>query len=413
MKILISHPTGNANVRAIASGLEAKGMLYELNTSIASFPNNFWYKLGGIDGLSDFRRRSFNPVLQPFTICHPFGELGKAFAKKLRFNALVKHETGWFSTDKIYQSFDKKVSKRLKKAKKNGATAIYAYEDGALETFIEAKKLGLKCIYDLPIAYHETLQQILNEESEKRPIWANTLGGGVLDSPEKLARKKRELELADVVVVASDFVRNSLPKWALAKKIIQSPFGTPVINGDIQTSTKDGGKIRVLFAGSMTQRKGLADLFDAINLIDKNKVELVVLGSLAAPLSFYKEQATFTYEKTRPQKEVLALMQSCDIFCLPSLVEGRALVMQEAMSQGLPIIITPNTGGEDLIITESTGFLVPIRNPVAIAQKINWFIDNQHCITEMGENGKIHAAKYSWEKYAEIITNALAIYMNE
>jgi glycosyltransferase involved in cell wall biosynthesis len=100
-------------------------------------------------------------------------------------------------------------------------------------------------------------------------------------------------------------------------------------------------------------------------------------------------------------------MQSCDIFCLPSLVEGRALVMQEAMSQGLPIIITPNTGGEDLIISGCTGFLVPIRNPEAIAQKINWFIDNKCRIAKMSKKAKNHALKYSWENYAETICKSL------
>ena len=70
-------------------------------------------------------------------------------------------------------------------------------------------------------------------------------------------------------------------------------------------------------------------------------------------------------------------MRTCDIFCLPSIVEGRALVIQEAMSQGLPIIITANTGAEDLVVAEETGFLVPIRNAEAIAEKINWFITNR------------------------------------
>jgi hypothetical protein len=150
--IVLSHPTGNANVRAIANGLVSKQMLYEFNTTIAAFPNNFWYRLGGIKGLSDFRRRSFNPVLQPYTKGHPYGALGRAVASKLGLASLLKHETGRFSIDKIYQNFDKQVSKRLVKAKRNGATAVYAYEDGALETFLEAKKIGLECIYDLPIA---------------------------------------------------------------------------------------------------------------------------------------------------------------------------------------------------------------------------------------------------------------------
>jgi glycosyltransferase involved in cell wall biosynthesis len=405
--IVLSHPNGNANLRAIAVGLEAKGLLYEFNTTIAAFPDNFWHRLGGINILSDFRRRSFNPVLQSYTICHPFGQLGRAFANKVGLSFLTTHETGRYSTDQIYQRFDKQVSKRLVKAKHGGATAVYAYEDGALETFLEAKKLGLKCIYDLPIAYHETLQNIMQEEEVRRPEWSQTLGGGVKDSSSKLLRKKKELELADTIVVASDFVRNSLPKWALSKKIIQSPFGTPATSTTIKTKKREGNRLRVLFAGSMTQRKGLADLFDAIQLVDQTKVELVVLGSLAAPMSFYSKKALFTYEKTRSHREVLELMNSCDVFCLPSLVEGRALVMQEAMSQGLPIIITPNTGGEDLVIAEVTGFLVPVRNPEAIALKIMWFIEHRSKLLDMKKASVLKAQQYSWESYANNIINQI------
>src|SRR5690606_39238450 len=98
-----------------------------------------------------------------------------------------------------------------------------------------------------------------------------------------------------------------------------------------------------------------------------------VLGSMQSSFDFYKDKIKrgFIYEKGRPHEEVLKLMKSCDVFCLPSIVEGRALVMQEAMSQGLPLIITPNTGGEDLIKNGETGFLVPIRSPEVIAEKIN------------------------------------------
>jgi len=100
-------------------------------------------------------------------------------------------------------------------------------------------------------------------------------------------------------------------------------------------------------------------------------------------------------------------MRTCDVFCLPSIVEGRALVMQEAMSQGLPLIITANTGGEDLIIKGETGFLVPIRSPEAIARKLTWFLKNRAEIPEMGRKAHEHAAKYTWEKYARTIISEL------
>lgn len=410
MKIVVSHPTGNTNVRGIVEGLHDKNMLYQFYTTIACFPNNFWDKAANIKGLGDLKRRSYKPELQPLTKQYPFRELGRTFANRFGFKALIKHETGRFSTDKIYASFDKYVATNLKEAKKNGATAVYAYEDGALETFIEAKKIGLTCIYDLPIAYHETLQNELKKELDKNSSWASTLGGGIKDSQKKLGRKKKELELAEIVVVASDFVRNSLPKWALNKKIIQSPFGTPNSRNGLTHEKKENKRLKVLFVGSMTQRKGLKDLFNAIKHVDKDKVELVVLGSLVKPLSFYKNIVEFTHKKTRPHKQVLELMRSCDVFCLPSLIEGRALVMQEAMSQGLPLIITANTGGEDLIQEGETGFLVPTNDSEAIANKIKWFVDNKAKIKSMGEKAKNHAMTYTWENYSKKIIREISVY---
>ena len=58
--------------------------------------------------------------------------------------------------------------------------------------------------------------------------------------------------------------------------------------------------------------------------------------------------ADFTYEPPRPHHEVLQLMKTCDVLVLPSIVEGRALVQQEAMSCRLPVIATRNAGADDL-----------------------------------------------------------------
>ena len=115
-------------------------------------------------------------------------------------------------------------------------------------------------------------------------------------------------------------------------------------------------------------------------------------------MEFYRgELKDFTFEAGRPNAGVLELMRSCDVFCLPSLAEGRALVMQEAMSQGLPLLITPNTGGEDLIEEGVTGFLVPIRRPDQIAEKISWFADNRAALPQMSRAAQNKASQLTWE----------------
>ena len=409
--IIFSHPTGNANVRAIVNKFASQKMLYRFYTSIASYPGNFWFYLGGYSPFTELRRRTFDKGLEKYTNTFPWMDLGRSLVHKMGLKQLYEFEKGFFSVDNIYKVIDKRVAADLLAAKKNGVKAVYAYEDGALETFIRAKELGLICIYDLPIAYWEIGRKLMKEEALRLPQWALTLGGGILDSEAKLERKTRELELADVIVGPGSFVINSLPEWSKYKIKIVSPFGSPENNYEKKTSNSNLDiPLRVLFVGSMGQRKGLGDLFEAINLLNGTAIELVVLGSLLAPMDFYRSQLlNFTYEPGRSHKEVLKLMRSCDVFCLPSIVEGRALVVQEAMSQGLPIIITSNTGGEDLVIEGETGFLIPIRSPNMIAEKIKWFVENREQVIIMGEKAVKHSQKYTWDNYSDTIVEQLKL----
>ena len=100
-------------------------------------------------------------------------------------------------------------------------------------------------------------------------------------------------------------------------------------------------------------------------------------------------------------------MRTCDLLVLPSIVEGRALVQQEAMACGLPLIVTPNAGGDDLIAEGETGFLVPIRSPEAIAEKINWFAMNRGCINGMAIAAQKRASEFTWSGYGGKILAAI------
>jgi glycosyltransferase involved in cell wall biosynthesis len=407
--LLFSHPTGNANVRAALIGLLEAGLLGEFHTAIATYPGNGWDFLAKSNWGRELKRRSFDVRLRAFTVQHPCRELGRMLAGRLNLPQLNRHETGVFCIDKVFQAQDLLVAGRLRKSPES-FSGVYAYEDGALKTFTTAKETNLRRVYDLPIAYWRTLRQLLAEEAERLPNWKATLGGGVNDSETKLDRKTKELELAEVVICPSLFVARSIPEpLRIKRKIVIAPFGSPQTSLCKHTiSTNAGRKLRVLFAGSMGQRKGLGDLFAAIRLVKRSDVELVVMGSPQVPMEFYRNEfKEFIYEPNRPHDEVLKLMRSCDVFCLPSIVEGRALVVQEAMSQGLPLIITPNTGGEDLIIEGTTGFLIPIRRPDLIAERIAWFADHRAMLSEMSRAAETKARELTWDGYGKIIAGAV------
>ena len=401
--ILLSHPTGNEFVRAALEAFDSAGMLGEFWTTVR------WNSNSKINDVLPPRlremlqRRSFPGSIRSRTHVVPLREMVRLFAGAIGVTS--KHETGWFSADAVLRELDRKVADRLRKIDK--CDSVYAYEDGALETFRAARERGFKRIYDLPIAYWETSQRLLREEAERYPDWEPTLGG-TRDSDEKLSRKTQELELAELVVCPSRFVLESLPPEACAQKqCLIVPFGSPDV--DLRNdASKSSGRLRVLFAGALTQRKGLADLFEAMKLVNSKQIELVVMGSLLRPLSWYRDRfADFVYEPPRPHGEVLRLMQSCHVFVLPSIVEGRALVQQEAMACRLPVIATKNAGADDVVVDGETGFLVPIRSPEAIAEKIGWCASNRSLVDGMGIAARARASQFTWRAYGETLVAAV------
>lgn len=407
--IVLCHPTGNANVRAVLHALERAGLLARFVTTIGWSKKSYPLLAENIHGKL---RRNYALPAEKIDI-HPLREAVRLLAGSLRLTRLTKRESAWASFDQVGQSLDRETARRLRRGNYGAnVRAIYAYEDCAEQSFIAARDLGLHRIYDLPIAYWETVQRLLREEAQRYPEWEATLGG-TRDSEPKLLRKTRELALAELVVCPSKFVLESLPEEAMkSKRTIVAPFGSPIVDfaeADGRRQRADTGEpLRVLFAGALTQRKGLADLFAAMKMIDSSRIELVLMGSLLRPLNWYRRQfSNFIYEAPRAHAEVLRLMQSCDVFVLPSIVEGRALVQQEAMACGLPLITTRNAGGDDLIVEGQTGFLLPIRSPEAIAEKLTWFLANRSRIPDMNVAAQARARELTWRGYGNAIIAAI------
>jgi len=403
-------------VRAVLAALEEQQILQTFCTTLAVQPEDGPLKMLPARLRRQLTRRGYT-LPRGTVVRFPVREVVRHIANALHLSALTTHETGWASVDAVCRGLDYDAAHLLRtQSWRTALSGVYCYEDCARQTFQAAKEHGLTCFYDLPIAYWETAQRLLEEEAARWPEWEPTLGG-TRDSKAKLARKTEELALADVVLTPSRFVLDSLPAQIRTQKpCYVTEFGSPSVpvadsDADVSAPTSKGRVeqqrcLRVLFVGSMTQRKGLADLFAAMKLLNRADVELVVMGSPLAPLEFYHRQyPAFQYEAPRPHAEVLALMRSCDVFALPSIVEGRALVQQEALACGLPLIVTPNAGGEDLIEDGQTGFLVPIRSPEAIAEKIAWFAENRDALPQMRRNAVAKAAEYTWDRYGNRIAD--------
>jgi glycosyltransferase involved in cell wall biosynthesis len=377
--ITVSHPTVNEYVRALVCALDRHGVLQKFHTTIA------------------FGQRSVD-VARYKIRQHPHREILRLLGQRLRQDWLIHHESGWASVDAVAQEFDRNVSKSLVEG-----CGVYCYEDSALATFRAAGRMGIKRYYELPILYFEASQKLLREEAARYPEWEPTLLA-TRDSDAKLERKSAELQLAELVICPSRWVQRSLPPGI---RSLIAEYGCPTPQA-LNRRRREKSRLKVLFVGAMTQRKGLADLFLAMKSLNRADVELMILGRPLVSFAFYRQSyPNFVYQAPRPVAQIRDLMLSCDVLVLPSIVEGRAMVQMEALSCGLPIVVTPNAGAEDLVEQGRTGFLVPIRAPETLAERLNWIADHRDWADDMRSVILEKARQSGWQRYTDKVLSAI------
>lgn len=411
--IIASHPTGNANSRQAMQALAEVGLLAELHTSIATFQGNMLGRISGLPGFGELRRRTYPSSLQPFIRMHPWREAVRLASLRFGWTSLVERERGWASIERVYAGIDKRASRAVKGLKPDG---VYSYEDGALETFRAASGIGAKCLYDLPIGYWRAARRILQEEAERRPEWAVTLGG-LQDSATKLSRKDEELGLADLILVASTFTKQTLEECPFPLGSVSVvPYGA---DDSLPAAPRDAfgigaGALKVLFVGGLSQRKGIADLFAAADMLGAH-VELTVVGRKAVEVCVPLEAALKKHRwiESLPRENILAEMRAHDVLVFPSLFEGFGLVVTEALSQGIPVITTPHTCGPDVLTDGEDGFIVPIRDPQAIAEKLELLHRDRERLAAMSGAASKKAKSLTWGRYrqgvVEVVRETLAL----
>lgn len=413
MKIIISHPSGNANTRGVVEGLSRHGSLYRYVTSVALFKSSWWYGLTSLGPLVEFRKRTYSEILKGLVKCYPFRELGRQIAGKLKWHKLTMGENAIFSAFSCCKYIDK-VTARLLHRKVKDIDAVYCYEDSALTTFREAKRLGKKCIYDLPIGHWRYMRQLLDEERTKNPEWAVTLGG-FDDSDVKLAQKDEELRLADKIYVASSFTKRSLELFPTKLADIEVvPYGFPPVNKNRKFENIGERKVKLLYVGGLSQRKGIAYMFQALEGL-QDKFELTIVGSGRPDLcpALAKALSQHNYLGTMPHEKVLELMATQDIFVFPSLFEGFALVLTEAMSQGTPCITTDRTCAPDLFHDGKDSWIVEAGSAEALREKLLYLYDHKEEIVSAGKEAQKTAALRPWKCYEVEMAESLGDFLNK
>ena len=163
-----------------------------------------------------------------------------------------------------------------------------------------------------------------------------------------------------------------------------------------------------MYAGRIEPRKGAHHLVEAWHQA-KTPGELLLVGS-APDVEFirglrqqYGDTVREAGNVTTP--ELARLFASADVFALPSLAEGSALVTYEALAAGLPCIVTHETGS--VVRDGIEGFIVPARSPGLLAARIRELHDNAALRRRMSLAARARAEEFSWASYHERFVAAI------
>jgi starch synthase len=393
--VLLSRSTNNQNTRNALRSLVEHEMLAEFWTTVAWNPKSEWNRLLPRGVRSRLARRSVFEAPATRVRSVPWRELVRQGAQGTPAEALLCSGEKPFSVIGMNRHFDAKVAQRIGKVRPN---VVYAYDGAALQTFREARRLGITAVQELTSGYWHWERDLFTEEAERNPEFACLLPS-LVDSAAHLEWKEEELRFADYIFVPSQHVRETLRGVVPDERIRVISYGAPPIQGKKLVSLDSKRPLKVLFAGALIQRKGIGYLLDAVKMLP-TQVELTLLGKRFSPHPRVDEACSrYRWLETLPHSRVLEVMQEVDVLVLPSLSEGCALVVLEALACGLPVIVTPNTGSLAFVRDGREGFVVPICRADAIAERLSALHRDRELLAEMSRQAQATAAENSWENY--------------
>lgn len=258
-----------------------------------------------------------------------------------------------------------------------------------------AKRSGVVCLVDHSIADPGFIREILISEAAH---W------GLLYEFADLHWRcvSQDIDDADHILANSDFVRDTLvaSRHISPEKITVLPL--PVDLSRFSPAASQGNaKFRILFVGEIGLRKGVLYLLEAFKELKLPDAELVLVGGITEIDSIIAQGGfKFQHIPGVPYEDLAACYHSGSIFVFPSLVEGSARVIQEAMACGLPVITTANSGS--VVRDGVEGFMVPIRDSGAIAEKILALYNDPAKCREMGLAARATAERrFSLQAYRD------------
>lgn len=295
------------------------------------------------------------------------------------------------------------------------AQCVVAYEGFALPAFEACAARGgsARTVLNYPVAHHRVRRRERLMEIERQPTFASTWPDFDDWPSGHEERLDEEIRLADIVLVGSTYASDSFVAEGIARQRMKViPYGV-----DLATFTprpahdepaRDPQRFRVIYAGQLTQRKGLSYLLDGYRLYARAGSELLLVGSAVGdPQALKPHAGLYRHLQHQTRGELARLYRSSDVFLFPTLVEGMPLVVLEAMACGLPVIVTANGPG-DIVRDGIDGFVVPARDPEAIAGCLDALHRDPELRDAMGRRAAQRAAEFGWSAYTDKALGCLA-----
>lgn len=400
MTVLFGHPTGNPNsYEAALAHLEA-GRLEAF--CVPWLPS--WRTLRllkSVGALCPMARRLSRRHFAPLAVAPRVqGRVGE-------FRRLLTRACGKGDERLSYQANDWLMHTMARECRRPGVTAVHAYEDCSLLQFVQAKRRGKACIYDMPIGYYPAWEQTQSELARR---WADWLPAGGLPSSRfvRPEQKRQEMDLADLVLVPSTFVGETIRTFHPQKTLARASYG---VDADFWTpgaSKREPSPLRFIYAGQVSLRKGIPGLLEAWEKAGLRDAELELVGTWQLAEERRRSlPAGITWLPPCAPETLRERYRNADMFVFPSFFEGFGLVMLEAMACGLSVIASEATAGPDFI-TNDCGRLVPTGSLEALVESLRWVEARRDQLATMGRAARTQAESCSWESYRRRVSEAVA-----
>lgn len=285
-----------------------------------------------------------------------------------------------------------------------GANALYTnFINNDLDAVRQAKDLGLHVVHELIIG--ADVGRILLEERRSYPgIEAEGEPETVVEAG--IERDLQKWNISDQILVPSEYCReSSIALGCDPSKISLVPYGIPEHWFELVPDPEPG---RILFVGQVGLRKGNHVLAEACRLLQRRGMALEC--RVAGPLQVDVSHPLFagpTYLNQVPRSQIREEFRRADLFVLPTLADSFGLVHLEAMACGVPVITTPNCGS--VVRDGMDGFIVPIRDAVALADRLQQLLDDRPLRQCLGINARARAREFTWARYSERLLSAIGV----